>query len=691
MQNLVIVESPSKSKTIKQYLGNDYEVLSSKGHIRDLAISNQGGLGLDIDNDFEPQYMMLKDKKKVVDALKKAAKNADAIFLATDPDREGEAISWHLKEVLEDVKDSDAFKRVIFNEVTKDAVQEAFNQTRDIDYNLVSSQETRRILDRIIGFKLSKLLQSKIKSKSAGRVQSAALKLIVDKEREIEAFVSEEYWKITAYFQGFEAELSKLKNKKPKLPDETSAQNVLDNLTPEFHVESLKTKTRSRAPKAPFTTSSLQQEASNKLNMSGQKTMMVAQSLYEGVDLENETVGLITYMRTDSTRMSQSFIEPAKTFISEEYGDQYVGSVRKQRTTKNQQDAHEAIRPTSIKHHPDTIRRHLTKDEYRLYAMIYKRAVSSLMASATFENKTLTLQNGEATFKASAQALTFDGYLKLYGDYESFESSVLPELNEGDDIHADSVEKTQHFTKPPARYTEAKLIKEMEELGIGRPSTYSQTVSTLRKRNYVTLEDKKFVPSDQGRLTVEKLESFFNQFISVDYTAQMETILDDIAADNADQVEVVRDFYNTFIPKVDEAREKMEKLEPEYTGETCPKCGSPMVYRTSRYGTFEACSAYPTCKYIKPQEGYFEPENTNVTCPKCKKGEIVKREAKRGRNKGKEFYACNNFPKCKNILRGRPTGEKCEDHDDLMVELPDGTVECNTKDSEQTSTKGNQK
>ncbi len=684
MQNLVIVESPSKSKTIKQYLGEDYEVLSSKGHIRDLAISNQGGLGLDIENDFEPQYAMLKDKKQVVNALKKAAKNSDAIYLATDPDREGEAISWHLKKVLEEVKEEDAFKRVIFNEVTKDAVQSAFEQTRTIDYGLVSSQETRRILDRIIGFKLSKLLQSKIKSKSAGRVQSAALKILVDKEREIEAFKSEEYWKIHAYFQGFEAELSRLNNKKPLLPDEQSAQEVFAVLEPEFSVETLKTKKRSRAPKAPFTTSTLQQEASNRLNMSGQRTMMIAQKLYEGIDLQNETVGLITYMRTDSTRMSQAFINPAQEFIEQHYGKDYLGSVRKQRSTKNAQDAHEAVRPTSIKYHPDQIRRHLSKDEYRLYAIIYKRAVASLMAPAAFENTTLTLTNNNAKFRAKAQALTFDGYLKVYGDYESVETSELPSLSEGDVIKADKVEKTQHFTKPPARYTEAKLIKEMEELGIGRPSTYSQTVSTLKKRNYVSLEEKKFVPTEQGRLTVEKLETFFSRIISVDYTAQMESILDDIANDQADQKKVVGEFYDTFIPLVDKANEEMEKIGPKYTGEACPKCGSPMVYRESRYGTFEACSAYPDCKYIKPNENQSEPENTHVTCPKCNKGEIVKREAKRGRNKGKEFYACNNYPKCKNILRGRPTGDKCDNVDDVMVELPDGTIECNTSAQEET-------
>jgi len=678
MDKLVIVESPSKSKTIKQYLGDDFEVLSSKGHIRDLAISNVGGLGLDIENDFKPQYTVLKDKKKIIDTLIKAAKNANEIYLATDPDREGEAISWHLKEVLETVKSDKDFHRVIFNEVTKDAVLKSFEDARDIDYNLVSSQETRRILDRIIGFKLSKLLQNKIKSKSAGRVQSAALKILVDREREIDAFISEEYWKILAEFEAFEAELIKLSGRKPKLGDEQAAQKVLDGLDETFSVESLKKRERRRAAKAPFTTSTLQQEASHKLNYTGQRTMMIAQRLYEGIDLDNETVGLITYMRTDSTRMSQAFMNPAKSYIEKEYGKQYLGSQRKQQTVKNMQDAHEAIRPTNINHHPDKIRRHLSRDEHRLYTMIYYRAIASMMAPAKFSNTTLNLKNNDTIFRAKAQELVFDGYLKAYGKYESVETSDLPELKTGDTLKAKKIEKSQHFTKPPARYTEAKLIKEMEELGIGRPSTYSQTIATLKKRKYVNLEEKKFVPSEQGRLTIEKLEGFFEQIVSVDYTAKMENILDDIASDKAEQNNVVRDFYNTFIPLVDKANQEMEKIAPKTTGEQCPKCGSDMVYRESRYGTFEACSAYPDCKYIKPQEDKAEPENTEITCPKCKKGEIVKREAKRGRNKGNTFYACNNYPKCKNILKGKPTGEMCETHDDLLVELKDGTIECNS-------------
>ncbi|MFW6299039.1 MAG: type I DNA topoisomerase [Bacillota bacterium] len=678
-KKLVIVESPSKSKTIEQYLGKDYKVLSSKGHIRDLAISGPGGLGLDIENGFAPRYTVLKDKQTIVKNLKKETKNAESVYLATDPDREGEAISWHLEEVL-DLKESEIpSRRVIFNEVTKDAVLEAFEHPRDIDFNLVSSQETRRILDRIIGFKLSKLLQNKIKSKSAGRVQSAALKILVDREKEVEAFNPEEYWKLTAHFPHFDAELSKVNSRKPKLSNEDQTDKVLDALSDTFSVDDLKKRERKRSAKPAFTTSTLQQEASNKLNMSGSRTMMVAQSLYEGINLGSETVGLITYMRTDSSRMSQSFIQPAKGFIKKHYGEKYVGRARPNQTKKNTQDAHEAVRPTNIKYHPDTVKKHLSRDEHRLYRMIYMRALASLMAPAEIESTTLDLKNNHTMFRAKAQALLFDGYLKLYKDYEKVDVSELPDFNVGDTLKSNSIEKSQHFTSPPPRYTEARLIKEMEELGIGRPSTYSQTIATLKKRNYVSIEEKKFIPTDRGKLTIDKLEGFFSDIISVDYTAKMETVLDDIAQGEADQTEVIESFYNTFIPMVEKANENMEKVAPKYTGENCPKCGRPMVYRESRYGTFEACSGYPECKYIKPNENKEEPEKTGLTCPKCKKGEIVKRTAKRGRNKGNTFYACNNFPKCKNVLRGKPTGEKCENCDDLMVELDDGSVVCNDK------------
>lgn len=672
---LVIVESPSKSKTIGQYLGDEYKVLSSKGHIRDLAISGVGGLGLDIENDFTPKYQVIKDKKKVVKELKDAAKKVDELYLATDPDREGEAISWHLKEVL-DLEDVPT-KRVIFNEITKHAVVDAFEHPSDIDLDLVSSQETRRILDRIIGFKLSKLLQNKIKSKSAGRVQSATLKIIVEREKEIDAFNPEEYWKVKAFFDGFEAELIKYKGQKIDLKNEEQTNELLDSLADTFLVTRLDSKERKRKPKDAFTTSTLQQDASNKLNFSSQKTMLIAQKLYEGIDLGSETVGLITYMRTDSLRMSDSFVYPTLDFIVDHYGKEYKGYYRSSKQKQNIQDAHEAIRPTDINLTPDTVKKYLARDEYRLYSMIYYRALASLMKPAILASTQLELTNNEAIFKASAQDVIFDGYLKVYKAYETVDISELPELSMEDALKAKDIEKTQNFTKPPARYTEAKLIKEMEDLGIGRPSTYSQTIAILKKRKYVEVKEKKFHATDQGKLTIEKLDEFFESIISVDYTARMEKVLDSISEGEEDQTKIIKEFYNTFIPMVDDANKNMEKIAPKLTGEQCPKCGSDMVYRTSRYGTFEACSNFPECKYIKPDDKKKEePKKTGVTCTKCGVGEIVERTAKSGRNKGKTFYACDNFPKCKNMLFGKPTGEKCPKCGHLLIEDQKGQIIC---------------
>ena len=678
-KKLVIVESPSKSKTIEQYLGENYTVLSSKGHIRDLAISGVGGLGLDLENEFAPKYEIIKEKKKVVTELKKAVASSDEVYLATDPDREGEAISWHLKETL-NIGERPT-KRVIFNEITRDRVLEAFDHPRDIDYNLVSSQETRRILDRIIGFKLSKLLQNKIKSKSAGRVQSATLKLIVDKEKIIEAFVEEEYWNVAGKFPGFNAELSKYKNKKVALSNEQETDDLINSLDEDFVIKTIEVKDRKRETKLPFTTSSLQQEASTKLNFSSQKTMLIAQRLYEGIDLESETVGLITYMRTDSVRLSDTFSFPAIKFIEEKYGKEYKGFVRKAKKGINVQDAHEAIRPSSVYNTPEKVKKYLSKDEFNLYAIIYRRALASLMKAAKLRSTSVLLINNETEFKATAQELVFDGYLKLY-TYETVSVSELPPLNEGSTIKAESIDKSQHFTKPPARYSEAKLIKEMEDLGIGRPSTYSQTIATIKKRKYVSLKEKRFIPSDQGRLTIEKLDEFFTQIVSADYTARMEKVLDDISLGDEKQTNIVSSFYTSFIPMVENANKNMEKLAPKFTGEDCPNCGSPMVFRNSRYGTFEACSDYPNCKHIKTKDvPKIEPVSTGVKCPKCGKGEIVERIAKKGKNNGKKFYACNNFPRCKNMLFGKPTGEICPDCGGLLISSDGEKVICqNTKE-----------
>ncbi len=675
MNKLVIVESPSKSKTIEQYLGSDYTVLSSKGHIRDLAISGVGGLGLDLENDFAPKYDVIKEKKKVVTELTKAAKAADEIYLATDPDREGEAISWHLSEVL-DTKNKPT-KRVIFNEITKTAVLDAFIEPRDLDTDLVSSQETRRILDRIIGFKLSKLLQNKIKSKSAGRVQSATLKILVDKEAEIGKFVEEEYWKVKASFKEFEAELVRYKNKKITLNNENETDLLLSKLGELFEVTKLEGKERKRDTKMPFTTSSLQQEASNKLYFSSQKTMLIAQKLYEGIELGNETTGLITYMRTDSIRLSNTFSYPALDYIKENYGKEYAGRVRTAKKGINIQDAHEAIRPTNIYNTPSKMKKYLAKDELSLYTMIYKRALASLMKPAKIKSTTLELTNNDALFRASAQELVFDGYLKVYGDYEKVQASELPDLELGFKIKDEGIDKQQHFTKPPARFSEARLIKEMEDLGIGRPSTYSQTISTLKVRKYISIQDKKFIPTEQGTLTINKLNEFFDQIISVDYTARMEKVLDDIATGSEEQTNIVSSFYNAFIPMVDKANKNMEKIAPKFTGEKCPQCGSDMVFRNSRYGTFEACGNYPTCKYIKQKEQVKkEVVSTGVKCTKCKTGEIVERQAKSGKNKGKTFYACNNFPKCKNMLFYKPTGEICPNCGQLLMVDNNGKTIC---------------
>lgn len=675
----MVVESPSKSKTIHQYLGNDYEVLSSKGHIRDLAIAKAGGLGLDIENGFQPVYTIIKGKESVVKELKKAAKNADEIYLATDPDREGEAISWHLKEVLN--LGNKPYYRVIFNEVTKEAIQEAFQNPREIDLELVSSQETRRIIDRIIGFKLSKLLQNKIKSKSAGRVQSVALKLLVEREKEIQAFVPEEFWKIKAYFEGFEAELKKFNGKKAKISNDDEATQVLNTLEKEYLVTRYEIKDRKRASKPAFITSTFQQEASNKLNMSGQKSMSIAQKLYEGINLGKETIGLITYMRTDSTRLSETFLKPAMGYIKETYGSDYLGKP-KFSASKNAQDAHEAIRPTDVFKTPESVKKHLSRDEYRVYQMIYARALASLMSAAVIQGTTLDLENKGYSFESKAQSLVFDGYLKVYGDYEKVDTTTLPPLKENIKIPSKSIEKTQHFTQPAPRYTEAKLVKTMEALGIGRPSTYAQTVSTLIKRKYIEVTEKKFIPTEQGILTSDKLEGYFDQIINVEYTAHMETDLDDIASTGKDHLKYVQDFYEAFVPMVDKANKEMEKKAATFTGENCPECGKPMVLRESRYGTFEACSGFPDCKYIKPNDTVKEePKTTGITCPVCNKGEIVARLAKKGRNKGNTFYACNNFPKCKTILKGKPTGEMCIHCGQPMVEVKEGEAPvCNNEE-----------
>ena len=665
---LVIVESPAKTHTIGAYLGSEYKVVSSKGHIRDLSTTGKYGLGVDVTNNFEPKYIPITGKKRDITALKKDIKASDYVYLATDPDREGEAISWHLFDEL-GIKENN-YERVVFNEITEPAVKEAFNHSRKIDMNLVKSQETRRILDRIIGFRLSKLMQSKTGGKSAGRVQSVALKLIVDREREIEAFIPEEYWEVTAKFDGFDASLEKYNNEKLELHCEDDVKKVLDAIGEDYKIDSIEQKEKNRKGVMPFTTSTLQQACINKFNYNSSKTMRTAQKLYEGIDLGSETVGLITYMRTDSTRLSPTFTSEAFKYIESEFGKEYLGAVKKGKKTENVQDAHEAIRPTSVYRTPASVKKYLTSDEYKVYSIIYARAIASLMKDAKVLATSVVLDNNNYQFKVNGQVLTFDGFLKVYGDYSQSNDVILPDFNKFNGVvSTDNVETEQKFTKPVSRYTEATLIEEMENLGIGRPSTYAKTMDTLKERDYVTIQDKKFFPTQMGIETTDKLQEFFSNIINVEYTAEMETDLDDIADEGKDNIKILREFYDEFEPLVEKAFDEMEKKAPELTGETCPDCGSDLVIRKGRYGAFTACSNYPTCKFIKKEE---KTVTTICECPKCG-GEIVEKKTRRG----KVFYGCNKYPKCDTALWDQPTGELCPECKSLLVDKK-GEIKCSS-------------
>ena len=660
--NLVIVESPAKTHTISGYLGKNYKVVSSKGHIRDLATSGKFGLGVDVEGDFTPTYKEIPGKKKDIASLKKDAKNSDMVYLATDPDREGEAISFHLYEVLGLNKDN--YERVVFNEITEGAVKEAFKHPRKIDDSLVRSQETRRILDRIIGFRLSKLMQSKTGGKSAGRVQSVALKLIVDREREILAFVPEEYWNITAKFEDFDANLEKYKGKKLEIHNEDEVKDILSKLGEDFTIASVEKKEKTKKGFLPFTTSTLQQACINKFNFNSSKTMRIAQKLYEGVDLGSETLGLITYMRTDSTRLSPVFINDTFKYIEETFGKKYVGVVKKGKKTENVQDAHEAIRPTSIKRTPESVKEYLTKDEYKVYSIIYARALASLMSDAKTLATTAVLDNNGYEFKVTGSILTFDGYLKVYKEFSKTDDVILPDFDKFNGVvSTKDIETEQKFTKPVSRYTEATLIQEMEELGIGRPSTYAKTMETLKMRDYVKIEDKKFVPTEIGIETTDKLQEYFSNIINVEYTANMETDLDLIAEENKDNIKILKDFYNEFEPLVESAFTKMEKASPKETGEICPNCNSSLVVRKGKFGEFVACSNYPECKYIKKEE---KVKTIICKCPKCD-GDIVEKKTRRG----KIFYGCDKYPKCDIALWDKPTGDTCPECGSLLVEKKD--------------------
>lgn len=652
---LVIVESPTKSQTIKKYLGEDFQVMASCGHIRDLSTKGKGGLGVDIEKDFLPRYENSKDKLKIISELKKCKSKAEEVYLATDPDREGEAISWHLAQVLDlDVKTT---KRLEFHEITKPAIQKALNSPRLVDMSLVQSQETRRIIDRIMGFKLSTLLKNKIGSISAGRVQSVTLKLITDRENEINEFVPSEYWNIEALLSnGLKVKYeNSLDGFSKTIKNQKEVDQIFDSLSDEFKVHELQVRTRRVESKPPFTTSTLQQEAYNKYKYSTKKTQSIAQKLYEGVDLKDETVGLITYMRTDSIRLSDEFVNNAISYIKENYGEQYVGKENKKKSKGVVQDAHEAIRPTSLHLTPKSIKQYLTNEEYNLYRLIYQRALASLMSPKIEEVTSVKFLNNVYLFKCEGVVLTFDGYSKIYDSLEQSENNkVLPPLEINQVIKSVEITKEQKFTLPPARFNEAKLVKTMEELGIGRPSTYASTISTLKTRKYITSEKGVFTPTQQGIDTVTKLIEFFPPFMDTTYTSNMEKNLDDIVDGNNSRLSLLHSFYDEFMGYYEVALKEMDKAKPVETGELCPECHSPLVIKKSKFGEFVACSNYPECKYIKPKEVKPVEILENEVCPKCGKP-LVKRTSKKG-----EFYACSGFPHCR-YIKGQEEENKIED------------------------------
>lgn len=593
-KKLIIVESPSKAKTIASYVGDDIIVLSSKGHVRELATSGPGGLGIDFENEFAPVYKIITKQKKLVKELIAKSKDRE-VLIATDLDREGEAIGWHLAQILK--LDPKATNRIVFMEITKPTIQEALNNPRTLDQNLVFSQETRRLLDRIIGFKLSALLRNKIKSKSAGRVQSVALKLIVDLEKEIEAFIPETYYEIDASFDKIKANY--IIPSKKRLTKKEADLIVEQSINP-FVVTDVIVKESVRKAKPAFITSTLQQDASANLSMPAVRAMMVAQSLYEGKEIDGKLIGLITYMRTDSNRLAQTFISEANQFIEDEFGKQYLGKYQV-KTKANAQDAHEAIRPTSLKHTPASLEGYLSPDELKLYKRIYNRAVASLMAPAIFDRTKVKLSANSHLYQVEGIVERFPGHLKMFFETKT-KDKILPQLKVDQELNANEIVAIKKVTKPKARFSEATIIKEMESLGIGRPSTYAQTIQTLKKRDYVKVTEKRFIPTEQGRLTSDQLGLFFNKIINIEYTSKMEKTLDEIAEGSLSGLNIVSEFYNEFIPMLEVAQKEMKKIEPKMTDEICPKCGEPLVIRKSRYGEFTACSGFPACKYIKENE-----------------------------------------------------------------------------------------
>lgn len=673
MNKVIIVESPSKSKTIGSYLGQGYTVLSSKGHICDLATNGKNGLGIDVKNGFLPTYKISDDKIKLVEQLKKEC-NGHQVYLATDPDREGEAIAYHLARVLG--LDFNDLNRVEFHEITKTAVKEALDNPHRIDLKMVDSQETRRMIDRILGFQLSSLLRKKISSPSAGRVQSVALLLIVNLEKEIKAFIPVNYYEIEGEYKGNKIKLNTLDGVKIDSKNRIFDRKILEDLNNEldkFKVINIEKKNISKSSNPTYTTSTMQQDANIKLGFAPTRTMNAAQSLYEGKNIGSETVGLITYMRTDSTRLADSFVNEAKEYIKDNYGSNYVGKL-KIKSQKGAQDAHEGIRPTSILRTPESLKEYLSSDEYKLYKLIYNRTLASLMANSVYDSTKIELENTRTTWSMSGSILSFDGYLKVYKRDEDDKDLKLPKLEIGDTFNADSIEILDKVTEPKKRYTEAALIKDMEELGIGRPSTYAQTIFTLKDRGYVTLDNKSLVPTEQGMLTTDKLTEFFSSIVNVKYTANMENDLDKIAKGEKEKLVELNEFYDGFVPLLENAKENMDGKYPIETDLLCPKCGHKLVIRNGKYGEFISCSNYPSCNYI--QKSKTKDDDTGVLCPVCGKSNIVKRVSKTGKNKGSIFYACGNYPKCKTTYSDEPIDEECPLCGSIMLRDSNGNPYC---------------
>ena len=666
-KTLVIVESPAKAKTIEKFLGKShYTVKASVGHVRDLPKSK---LGVDIENNFEPQYINIRGKGDVIKELKKEAKKSKQVYLATDPDREGEAISWHLAHILD--IDEDKNCRIEFNEITKEAIKKAIKNPRNININIVDAQQARRVLDRLLGYPISPILWQKVrKGLSAGRVQSVTTKLICDREKDINAFIPKEYWTIEINAKTEDNKDIVFKfygkaNEKLELENEEIVNDILKQIeNKELIVEKIESKSRKKAAPKPFTTSVLQQEAANKLSFTTKKTMMIAQELYEGIDIEGEgTVGLISYIRTDSKRISEEAKEKSKEYILDELGNQYYKNAsedkKKGKDGKKVQDAHEAIRPTSVYRTPDSIKSSLSKDQFKLYNLIWRRFVASQMEDSVFDVLNVECKVGDFIFKATGSKMKFDGYTKIY-NFTEREDKILPPIEEGDSLNIEEFLPNQHFTQPPARYTEASLVKTLEELGIGRPSTYAPTIATILNRGYVEKQGTSLYPTELGIIVTNILEDNFQKFIDVDFTAQMENELDNIEEGNTDWKYVVSQVYAPLKEAIETAIANVEKVNmDEETDEICELCGSNMVIKYGRFGKFMACKNYPECKNTKPLVNKI-----GVKCPKCKDGDIILRKSK----KGKAFYGCSNYPNCDFVSWSKPTGEICENCGSYMVE-----------------------